>query len=537
MRHEVSEPHAGQLVKMTDLQPIVPPDWRHWALAGADLGAFAFDVGTQRLKLDSRAAELLGVKEDEITFDDYLRVVDPVHRTRVAEHVKAALEKDGGAYHDEFRTSAKRWVAADGRLRRKDATGGICLVGVLSDTTLRRTTDDARARLIDEMARSLRFSEMLIGVVGQDIDRALASIAASTENVRRSGPDSTVHTAATRIRNGAEGIAGIMAQLLDLTRARIDGQTPLRLRETNLVTMVRDVASEAMARDPRTAIDVEARGEATCTCDSDRTSQIFANLIANAVRHGIEPRDIRVLIDGTQPRTVSVTVTNSGVIPSELTPTLFNPFRRMRPEQRSRNGSHGLGLSLYIAKRIALGHGGDISVTSSPEHGTSFRLELPRVATSAAFSLTPDRDEEEAISLEGLGVVDSQSRVTAALFGVLPVEQRAPEAFAVLVDRHLRVLELALERQIYRDAHTSVTGELRTLAEQLGTLGAGAGDVADLHAQALKKATHGAPALKVQALVSEGRLLALELMGRLVMFYRKRSGFGSLTRGGRSETD
>jgi hypothetical protein len=61
-------------------------------------------------------------------------------------------------------------------------------------------------------------------------------------------------------------------------------------------------------------------------------------------------------------------------------------------------------------------------------------------------------------------------------------------------------------------------------------MGASAGDVADLHSHALQRAIKGAPAVKVQALVSEGRLLALELMGRLVTFYRKRSGFGSLVR-------
>jgi hypothetical protein len=61
-------------------------------------------------------------------------------------------------------------------------------------------------------------------------------------------------------------------------------------------------------------------------------------------------------------------------------------------------------------------------------------------------------------------------------------------------------------------------------------MGAGANDIAELHAQALQAALRGAPAPKAQALLSEGRLLALELMGRLLTFYRKRSGFGTLAR-------
>jgi hypothetical protein len=116
------------------------------------------------------------------------------------------------------------------------------------------------------------------------------------------------------------------------------------------------------------------------------------------------------------------------------------------------------------------------------------------------------------------------------MFGVMPIEQRAPAAFAKLLDQHVRILELSLARQIYRDARVDLAAQLRELAEHLGGLGGGAGDVAELHSQALQRAIKGAPAVKAQALVNEGRLVALELMGRLLTYYRKRSGFGSLAR-------
>ena len=169
-------------------------------------------------------------------------------------------------------------------------------------------------------------------------------------------------------------------------------------------------------------------------------------------------------------------------------------------------------------------------MTWSEAEGTTFCVELPRVATSSAFSLTPEHGDEESISLERLGLSAQQSKVTASLFGVVPLRERAPDAFSSLVDRHARLLGLTLDRQIFRGAGATLAADLRDLAEQLGTVGAGANDVAELHSQALQAALKGAPALKAQTLVSEGRLLALELMGRLLTFYRKRSGFGALRR-------
>jgi hypothetical protein len=267
-----------------------------------------------------------------------------------------------------------------------------------------------------------------------------------------------------------------------------------------------------------------------CTCDPDRIAQVLADLLGTAVVHGADPAAVRVVVDGTSARVVSMAVTNPGAIPRDITPVVFNPFRRVRGD-RPRDRNHGLGLGLYIARRIVLGHHGDLTLRAGGQD-TTFHVELPRDGRPTAFSLTPDQGEEEALSLQRLGISDQPSRITASLFGVMPLHDRAPDAFGALVERHGRLLALSLDRHIYRDARTSLSSELRALAEQLGEMGAGANDVAEIHSQALQAALGGAPALKAQALVSEGRLLALEVMGRLLTYYRKRSGLGAPQPGG-----
>ena len=72
---------------------------------------------------------------------------------------------------------------------------------------------------------------------------------------------------------------------------------------------------------------------------------------------------------------VEIAVHNEGAaIPEGDRERIFDPFRRAAPE-----GRKGLGLGLYIAREIARAHGGELSLDSSAEQGTTFRVLLPRV--------------------------------------------------------------------------------------------------------------------------------------------------------------
>jgi signal transduction histidine kinase len=69
-----------------------------------------------------------------------------------------------------------------------------------------------------------------------------------------------------------------------------------------------------------------------------------------------------------------LSVTNHGAcIPDALIPLLFQPFKRSDGGQRG----EGLGLGLYIASQILEGHGGTLSVSSSPDQGTCFVARFP----------------------------------------------------------------------------------------------------------------------------------------------------------------
>jgi len=140
-----------------------------------------------------------------------------------------------------------------------------------------------------------------------------------------------------------------------------------------------EVVQEIRAAHPEADVRFQAHGDLTGEWDADRLRQVVSNLLGNAVHHGggAGPVDVSASAEGSHVRLV---VRNGGPpIPPEALTTLFDPLIRVSSpdaQERRRHGSIGLGL--YIARVVALAHGGDIEVKSSGEAGTVFTVRLPR---------------------------------------------------------------------------------------------------------------------------------------------------------------
>ena len=112
--------------------------------------------------------------------------------------------------------------------------------------------------------------------------------------------------------------------------------------------------------------------------DQDRLSQLFSNLVANAVQHGVATGGVAVTVDGRAADSVQVAV-HAGVIPADRLATLFEPMAARRMEK-----STGLGLGLFITRELVRAHGGSIDVRSEQSEGTTFTVVLPRRCGSGA---------------------------------------------------------------------------------------------------------------------------------------------------------
>jgi hypothetical protein len=126
--------------------------------------------------------------------------------------------------------------------------------------------------------------------------------------------------------------------------------------------------------------------------------------------------------------------------------------------------------------------------------------------------------------------------VSARASGLEPLREALPHVFQSLCDTYAPLLDQALDQKVYRSAETD-TDLVHELAERLGALGATPRDVVDVHVAALKTRNRQTNPIKAEAYASEGRLVALRVMGELVSYYRRRcANVMPPTRAGRRET-
>jgi signal transduction histidine kinase len=248
-------------------------------------------------------------------------------------------------------------------------------------TRFNEAIDQALAESVMRYSEDLdRAREMFVAILGHDLRTPLSAVLTSAKFMLETQELKEPHlTLASRIVNSSTRMGHLVADLLDFTRSRLGTGIPIERAEMSMDKVVHDVVHEVSAAHPHSTLQVDTRGAHQGNWDSARMSQALANLISNAVEHGAADAPVTVELTGDEEEMV-IAIHNAGsAIPSEQLNGIFNP---MKVRESGGNGPGGplgnLGLGLYIAAQIVDAHDGTIGVDSSPAHGTTFTIRLPR---------------------------------------------------------------------------------------------------------------------------------------------------------------
>lgn len=170
------------------------------------------------------------------------------------------------------------------------------------------------------------------------------------------------------VENGADRMRDMIDGLLAYSRVQTDAD-PFEAVEPNAILdeVIQDL--ELKIADSDATIEVDELPPVTA--DRNQLSQIFQNLIKNAIEHGEGEIRITVTGESAADHTEFRVSDNGPGIPSHLMDDLFGIFNKGTE-------SEGTGIGLGVCKEIVDRHGGEIAVDSADD-GTTFRFTIPEV--------------------------------------------------------------------------------------------------------------------------------------------------------------
>jgi signal transduction histidine kinase len=314
-----------------------------------------------------RLTREMGMSYDGTIVD---RLLSVAHRVRDEDAYRKTMEglreNPDESTFDEFEDSVTGRVFQGFTSPVLDDRGGfIGRLWTLRDVTQQRELDRLKDDFVATVSHELRtpltsmmgFLEMIregeAGELNDEQKRFLAIVYRSSERLQR-----------------------LVGDLLFVARLDANG-LQLQFGDAQLDDIVRDAveASGALARSREVSLVAEVGEVPPVSGDKERLSQLVGNLISNALKFTPAGGSVvaRTFVDEGQ---AVVEIADTGIgIPLGEQSRLFQRF--FRSSTATEQAIPGTGLGLVISRAIAEAHGGTIGVTSLPDEGTTFRVEIP----------------------------------------------------------------------------------------------------------------------------------------------------------------
>jgi PAS domain S-box-containing protein len=246
----------------------------------------------------------------------------------------------------------------------------------LEDLAVRAAESIENARLYGTAQAAVAARDEFLSIASHELRTPLAALKLAVQNLKRmlgGGAGASGQRSLEAAERQAGRLETLVAALLDVSRIQA-GRLDLSLEEVDLGALVQETVAqfEEQLSLSSCPVSVRAAGPLRGRWDRLRLGQVVTNLLSNAMKYGEgKPIEIELQGDGERAR-LSVRDHGIGLGP-EAQRRIFQRFVRAAS---SRNYG-GLGLGLYIARRLAEAHGGTLGVRSEPGQGSTFTMELP----------------------------------------------------------------------------------------------------------------------------------------------------------------
>lgn len=175
----------------------------------------------------------------------------------------------------------------------------------------------------------------------------------------------------SNIRSESERLVTLIDDIIRLSQ--LDEQTEFKKEKVDIFETAKEVKNELEPFADKHKIKIELSGESIVTDGVARlVHEIIFNLAENAIKYNKENGNVKIDVKKENGK-AAVTVKDNGIgIPHEDLPRIFERFYRVDKSRSKQIGGTGLGLS--IVKHAAECLGASITVNSTPNEGTEFKV-------------------------------------------------------------------------------------------------------------------------------------------------------------------
>ncbi len=256
---------------------------------------------------------------------------------------------------------------------------GLLAASLVVSCLERHTLQDANAQL-DLAKHRAQLQDDFIATISHELHTPLGFIKGYTTSLLRSDTkwdEPTRNEFLTIIDEETDQLIMLIDRMLDSARLQ-SGNMPMNFQPIRLDSILRDVVVRMRGRKKDLVVILDLEPAPPIQADSVHLTEIFNNLFDNVFKYAPGSRvEINLRVEENFQ---VITFRDHGPgIPQQHVPFLFERFYRAG----AANNQRGTGLGLFICKQIIEAHNGHISVKTSPEKGTAFRVELPIAQLSA----------------------------------------------------------------------------------------------------------------------------------------------------------
>jgi len=179
------------------------------------------------------------------------------------------------------------------------------------------------------------------------------------------------------IKSSSESLLAMISDLLDAQKLEL-GQLRMKKENSNIKDTIDKAIETLKPQCDQNGIEISSNAiDFTINHDPERIMQVITNLIKNSLT-AVEPNSGKIeLIMENHPTEIKISIKDNGTgIPLEKQKDLFKKFYQVDATLTRERGGSGLGLA--ISKGIIENHGGQISVDSTPNQGSTFSFTIPK---------------------------------------------------------------------------------------------------------------------------------------------------------------